>query len=1315
MQVRVLSFISRLLFLSFLCPLTGQAASGGQLDASFDTDGQRMIAVAGYSVRCTAFLPLPDGKMLAAGVGWAGGSVYSVFVTQLFASGATDLDFGTNGLVTIQISTSLSAPEVVALRRNATGELLMAYNIGNNAIVRKIGAAGEVDANFQIVYSAGIDTRLHDMVVLPNDGVILCGAVKETLGGINDDGWLARFLPTGLLDSSFGTVGKMTIGGVNNNDLRCLHVLADGSVYAGGYVTGVGIGGSGGRIWRVAQNGGQFTIVNESMSSLGFSGCAVTRILLDEDSRLVAAAETLSTGRMAFIVRYDGSGALDGDFGVGGVLATPWWRGLTTGFQLGGLISQSDKKLVLGGARMQGSGNRTFTAMRFMWNGALDDSYGTNGTVDFAATESATELEVLGMQAAGEDRGMLYGGAANGSSFRSMIMARLLPGSLQSPPEVRFAAQPQSWTGAIGQQITLTAEAGTVPIGGVLTYQWYRNGMPLIGTNGPTLAIITSLFSEGDYTVRASTGASFAWSEAAVIRVIAPPVFQHPLPPATEYLGLGCGRQMPIRVRGRGDMIAHLYVDGESVGSFPTSGPNPFTVQVEFPDMPLGSRKPYYVELVNADGTATSAVGEVVMETDPYIQFTKSTTLLERGSSGELPVLALRSNQIVSRMERFSLGGGDVNVRWFQNGKRIIQRLNDSDPGLPYIEQVTPTHAGRWTVSVATLRGKATSNTLQVVVYDSAAEERLFRLGSRVVLPAKVHGSGVNYQWLKDGLPLVGDTRIQGVTGKTLELNNTGETDAGQYVCRITTPEGDVAETGSIAARFTSRVPRIDTAVLPAGRVGIPYAADIAVSELTERFTIRGLPKGLSVHPTTGRISGTPIAGGNFVLRLAAVNPSGRSQTVVLPITIQPLAGGTAAEYVGLISLGFSECLLKVKVSASGACSGVLDFSRHDGHREQVRFRTQFTQRPEEDGTLFEERLVASAQLRFRHPQMKGENGLRLVLDDTVAGSPPSILVVFESIEYGDSFTSNALLEKKLTPEQMLPRAGWVGYYNLAAESVRSPYEPSGQSFVRLGIERQGRVSFAGLLANGRAIHGTWHLLENGSIVCHHWFQGFRGGVTGKLTVTEGAAAPYWDSNVHGRLKWSDFSRIGDDFSHYGGTHSFLWDLNSGWGAKYLPPTTKDLGSGLPLNAPPSAPFAIISFMDKSEWQNKAWVQLRADHTARQIPYPFDDTQIESPTFSRFDVDSWKFNPRTGLFSGAFRQVSFRENLEDQENSSMHRVVTAYRSRGLICRQPNQLLGKGLGFTLQRAQILLFDHDLGRTVTQRQLHSFPLKIEHVLE
>jgi len=61
------------------------------------------------------------------------------------------------------------------------------------------------------------------------------------------------------------------------------------------------------------------------------------------------------------------------------------------------------------------------------------------------------------------------------------------------------------------------------------------------------------------------------------------------------------------------------------------------------------------------------------------------------------------------------------------------------------------------------------------------------------------------------------------------------------------------------------------------------------------------------------------------------------------------------------------------------------------------------------------------------------------------------------------------------------------------------------------------------------------------------------------------------------------------------------------------------------------------------------------------------------------------------------------------------RVVTSYRSRGLICRQPNQLVGKGLGFLLHRSQILVFDHDLGRTFTQRHLHSYPLKIEPAID
>ncbi len=61
------------------------------------------------------------------------------------------------------------------------------------------------------------------------------------------------------------------------------------------------------------------------------------------------------------------------------------------------------------------------------------------------------------------------------------------------------------------------------------------------------------------------------------------------------------------------------------------------------------------------------------------------------------------------------------------------------------------------------------------------------------------------------------------------------------------------------------------------------------------------------------------------------------------------------------------------------------------------------------------------------------------------------------------------------------------------------------------------------------------------------------------------------------------------------------------------------------------------------------------------------------------------------------------------------RVVTAYRARGLICRQPNQLVGRGLGFILHRSQILVFDQDLGRPVTQRQLHSYPLKIDRTID
>jgi len=116
---------------------------------------------------------------------------------------------------------------------------------------------------------------------------------------------------------------------------------------------------------------------------------------LQPDGRIVAAGSGQS-GRRFLVVRYNGDGTLDSNFGSGGYVLTqvgPFGdRGVASA-----LVRQEDGKLVAAGAAGGDQlGESQFALVRYDTTGALDPSFGTGGTVTtmFAADASANAVVI---------------------------------------------------------------------------------------------------------------------------------------------------------------------------------------------------------------------------------------------------------------------------------------------------------------------------------------------------------------------------------------------------------------------------------------------------------------------------------------------------------------------------------------------------------------------------------------------------------------------------------------------------------------------------------------------------------------------------------------------------------------------------------------------------------------------------------------------------------------------------------------------------------------------------------------------------------
>ena len=79
--------------------------------------------------------------------------------------------------------------------------------------------------------------------------------------------------------------------------------------------------------------------------------------------------------------------------------------------------------------------------------------------------------------------------------------------------------------------------------------------------------------------------------------------------------------------------------------------------------------------------------------------------------------------------------------------------------------------------------------------------------------------------------------------------------------------------------------PVIISSLTASGTQGTPFSYDISAANFPTSFNAGGLPAGLSVDTTTGRISGTPLQRGNFTVTLSAANAAGTG-TAALALTI---------------------------------------------------------------------------------------------------------------------------------------------------------------------------------------------------------------------------------------------------------------------------------------------------------------------------------------------------------------------------------------------------------------------------------------------
>lgn len=308
-------------------------------------------------------------------------------VTAAFAqSPRVDLTFNGNGRSVIEFTPNTDIVSDVLFQ--STGKIVLAGTSNKDTFstaqtsyfsITRLNIDGTIDTTFgdQGKVSTDFSGQAHQDDVLaaevqPDDKIVLAGFIHITQSG-NLKWAVMRFNPDGAVDNSFGTNGKVTLSLVGSPSSQAFAVTVAPSgeiVVAGTYWNGNSLQTGVVRLSSTGSVLGTMTNFQETGNG-GYNKPNAVRV--QPDGKIVTGGYFNPGGQYVYnikLVRFNPDGSPDTGFGTGGAV----WENVGINEVINDIELLPDGRIVACGTRAN-----DFLVMRFLSNGQLDPSFGTNG------------------------------------------------------------------------------------------------------------------------------------------------------------------------------------------------------------------------------------------------------------------------------------------------------------------------------------------------------------------------------------------------------------------------------------------------------------------------------------------------------------------------------------------------------------------------------------------------------------------------------------------------------------------------------------------------------------------------------------------------------------------------------------------------------------------------------------------------------------------------------------------------------------------------------------------------------------------------
>lgn len=393
--------------------------AGSGLDAEFGANGIVQVDIVPYSnVRFAATVALqPDGRIIVAGDG---------DVARYNTDGTLDTSFGSGGIVPVQFRASSDPVLDVAVQPD--GRILVAGSArdlvdlpaNDDFAVARLLPDGTLDTSFGSggIVTIDFDERsdgADDILIQPDGAIVLVGATNsvDQFGASDADFGIVRLTSTGQLDTSFGAGGRAVVNVAGRSDAaHAAALMSDGSIVVTGRAAESGGDDPEIAIVRLDAAGNLDPAFGDAGIVWSESGPAGWAI----DIAVDASDRILVSGHSAltaFVARYQPNGDPDQAFADAGLFQDP-----TLSHANGIELDATGRIIVVGDA------DGDFGVLRLSDNGVIDTTFATDGllTVDyFADFDNASDLVIQ------PDGRIVVAGKTENGVVRRVGLIRVLP------------------------------------------------------------------------------------------------------------------------------------------------------------------------------------------------------------------------------------------------------------------------------------------------------------------------------------------------------------------------------------------------------------------------------------------------------------------------------------------------------------------------------------------------------------------------------------------------------------------------------------------------------------------------------------------------------------------------------------------------------------------------------------------------------------------------------------------------------------------------------------------------------------------------